>query len=406
MKKKWFFIFMVFGFFAVSWAGSITVTSPNGGETLVLGKSWPIAWTATNVAVNVKIQLIKSGGGLVGVITTNRVPGNSPYSWTVGQTTSGIAPAGSYKVRVSALDNSVLDESDEAFTIVADTAPPDTPPGGTVAEFHDRPEFSDVLRLKFPRLEVSDIDLAPNTDGYGIVFSYKNTGKAAFPKASEVPVKPNYRVLIDGKETASGSLFIPAFPAPPDWEQTGYFGGWIRLPTWALLGHQNPNPVYSNTLDQPCWQWHIGNIITAHINENKVMGMESHSLSLNLRNILLKYSFDWLCTGITYDWSTRMLTITARLDGQMPLNRNFSLVCNGRYLPGAAQWVVEGKLDKRQFSFSRKVDVPENENHLSFEVFTTVGPIAAQQKIADIDLRNNAFARKFDRPPRPAESLH
>jgi hypothetical protein len=404
MKKTWFVIFMVFGFSVMIWAGSISVTSPNGGETLVLGKSCPITWTAANVAVNVKIQLIRPGGGLVGLITTNLAPGASPYSWTIGQSASGIAAAGSYKVRVSALDNSVLDESDAAFTLIPDPIPPDNPPGGAVAVFHARPELSEALRLKFPRLEVSDIDLAPNAEGFGIVFNYKNAGQGALPKASEVPLKPSYRVLIDGKETASGSLFIPAFPAPPNWEQVGYFGGWIRLPTWALLGHQNPNPVYSNTLDQPCWQWHIGNIITAHINENKVMGMESHSLSLNLRNILLKYSFDWMCTGIAYDWSTRMLTITARLDGQMPSNRNFSLVCNGRYLPGAAQWVLEGKLDKRQYSFSRKVDVPENENHLSFEVFTTVGPIGSQEKITDIDLRNNAFARKFDRPPHPAGS--
>jgi hypothetical protein len=404
MKKIWFVIFMVFGLSAISWAGSIAVVSPNGGETLVLGKPWPIVWTAANLAVNVKLQLIKPGGAIVGLIATNQAPGASPFAWTIGQTASGIVAAGSYKVRVSALDNSVLDESNNSFLISEDTAPPDNPPGGAVAVFRDRPGFADALRLKFPRLEVSGIDLTPNAEGFGIVFNYKNVGQGALPKASEVPVKPNYRVLIDGKQTASGSLFIPAFPAPPDWEQVGFFGGWIRLPTWALLGHQNPDPVYSNTLDQPCWQWHIGNTITAHINENKVMGMESHSLTLNLRNILLHYSFDWLCTGITYDWSTRMLTISARLDGQMPLNRKFSLVCNGRYLPGAAQWVVEGKLDKRLYSFSRKVEVPENENHLSFEVFTTVGPIAAQEKVTDIDLRNNAFARKFDRPPRPAGS--
>jgi len=105
-----------------------------------------------------------------------------------------------------------------------------------------------------------------------------------------------------------------------------------------------------------------------------------------------------MCTGITYDWNTRILTITARLDGQMPSNRNYSLVCNGKYMPGAAQWVVRGKLDKSQYSFSRKLDVPQNENHLSFEVYTTVNSTSPQEKIADIDLRNNAYSGKFDRP--------
>jgi hypothetical protein len=68
----------------------------------------------------------------------------------------------------------------------------------------------------------------------------------------------------------------------------------------------------------PYYQWHIGSTITVHINENKVMGMDSHSLSLNLRNIALKYNHDLLGNGMAYDWATHLLTISRRLSALIP----------------------------------------------------------------------------------------
>ncbi len=394
MKKIFLMTLIGLCFYMPAQGQTITVTSPAAGVNWQIGTSYTVTWTKSGaMAATVKIRLRRAGSpeaeDAVWSITDS-TPNDGSFGTAV---VPASVPAGDYYIRVRTTGAQDVIGDGEIFHVsgmqVISRLPPDRMP---------------PLRLKFPRLAVSDIDLAPNADGFGIVFNYKNVGEGALPKASEVPVKPSYRVLIDGIEKAKGFLFIPAFQAQPGWEQKGYFGGWIVLTNWALLGHQNPLPVYSNTLSEPIWQWHIGNSITVHINENKVMGMDSHSLSLNLRNILLKYKYDWMCTGIDYDWNTRRLTISLKLEGQMPVNRNFSLVCNGRYLPGAAQWVVSGKLDKNLYSFSRKVDVPQSENHLSFEVFTTVSWTSPQEKIADIDLRNNAFARKFDRPPRPAES--
>lgn len=383
MKKIIISVVLTYSFFNFAPAQAVTVTSPNGGETLVLGESWPIAWTAANVPVNVRIQLIRPGGGLVGLIATNRAPAASPFAWTVGQTASGAAPEGSYKVRVSALDGSVMDESDAPFTIRAGSVPPETPPSGQPAVFRARPDLDATRLLKLPRLEVSGIDLAPNAEGFGIVFNYKNVGQGALPKASEVKEKPRYRVLVDGRETASGSLFIPAFAAPQGWEQKGYFGGWIVLP--GLLQAEEDN-------------WHIGQTITVHINENKAMGMESHSLSLPLKPIALKYKCDALINGVSLDWQTHELTVSLRYEGQLQPLRQLNVTCSDT----DAYWVDP----KRNYSFFERVALNEGQSHytlrkkISFpahiremtlyvKVFVALTNTSAAVKVVDMDYRNN-----------------
>lgn len=397
MKKIGFALLMIFAFSIMIRAGNIAVTSPNGGETLVLGKSWTITWTATNVAGKVKIQLIRPGGALVGGIERDIAPGNSSFLWTVGQTSSGIAPAGSYKVRVSVLDNSVLDASDAAFTIIADSAPPDTPPAGAAAVFRARPDLAAEARLKFPRLEVSQIDLVPNADGFAIVFNYKNVGKGALPKAADVPVKPSYRVLIDGKETASGSLFIPAFAAQFGWEQVGYFGGFIVLPTIVSAEYAN---------------WHIGSSITVHINENKVMGMDRHSLTLPLKPIALKTKCDALINGVSLDWQTHVVTVSLRYEGQLQPLRQINVTCSDDDAPfvnpGDDFTFFESvKLTEGQhtYSLSKKIRFPGYKQSITLFVKAFVAVSGPEQvvKAVDMDYRNNFWKQlKFVYPdPNP-----
>jgi len=130
--KKSFCLFVLVGCLLTPLAAqTIKVDSPNGGEPMVLGDKWQIKWTATNVSGNVKIQLIKPGGAIIGVIAPNLAPGGSPFPWTVGQTNNGTAAAGDYKIRVMALDGSASDGSDKAFTITeAGPVPPPPPPSG------------------------------------------------------------------------------------------------------------------------------------------------------------------------------------------------------------------------------------------------------------------------------------
>jgi hypothetical protein len=124
MKKTFIFIAAFICLLAPLAAQTIKVDSPNGGESMALGGQWQIAWTATNVGVNVKIQLIKPGGAIVGVIEPDWAPGGSPCPWTVGQTSNGTADPGNYKIRVMALNGSASDASDNAFTITPAASQP------------------------------------------------------------------------------------------------------------------------------------------------------------------------------------------------------------------------------------------------------------------------------------------
>lgn len=107
-------------------APAITMTSPNGGETLALGASFPVTWTATGVTQNVKLILLREDNSIFEVIARELAPGGSPYNWTVGRTETGDAPAGRYKIRVSTMDGGQKDVSDAAFTISDGSSPSPT----------------------------------------------------------------------------------------------------------------------------------------------------------------------------------------------------------------------------------------------------------------------------------------
>jgi hypothetical protein len=92
----------------------IFVTSPNGGENLVVGTSYDITWITTGTVGDVKIEYsIDSGSTWTTIIagTTN----NGTYAWTVPN-----AVTSECLVRISeATDNDPTDTSDATFSILA-----------------------------------------------------------------------------------------------------------------------------------------------------------------------------------------------------------------------------------------------------------------------------------------------
>lgn len=102
---------------------SITLASPNGGESLVLGSSHAITWTAANWDGNVNIYLDRNGS-LLGTIATGVAAAAGTYAWTVGSYIGGAAPAGTgYAVRVETTDGAAVDSSDTAFSLTVQTVP-------------------------------------------------------------------------------------------------------------------------------------------------------------------------------------------------------------------------------------------------------------------------------------------
>ena len=117
MKKALFFVLAAALTFGGSYAASLKLNQPNGGETLTLGQTCPIAWTAVGVAQKVKLVLANVNGVPVGVIAENVAAGASPFSWTVGQFQGGTASPGSYRIRVKVMSGPLEDLSDGVFTI-------------------------------------------------------------------------------------------------------------------------------------------------------------------------------------------------------------------------------------------------------------------------------------------------
>ena len=105
---------------------TITVTSPNGGETLYAGESHTITWTSQNLSGNVKIEINRSysGGTWETIIASTTNDGS--HSWTVTTPVTGAA-----RIRLTGVTyTSVTDVSDANFSIVQRTLSVTSPNGG------------------------------------------------------------------------------------------------------------------------------------------------------------------------------------------------------------------------------------------------------------------------------------
>jgi hypothetical protein len=103
---------------------SITVTSPDGGETWAAGTTQTISWSYTGSPGSyVKIELLKSGV-LTLVITSGCLigsGGSGSYAWIIPTSQAG---GSDYQVRVTSTTNSAsTDSSDSNFTIAGSPPP-------------------------------------------------------------------------------------------------------------------------------------------------------------------------------------------------------------------------------------------------------------------------------------------
>lgn len=91
---------------------TLTLTSPNGGETLAAGGVHTITWTSTGTIANVKLEYSLNGGSTFTTIIAS-TPNDGSQSWTVPNVSSTTA-----LVRVSdAADGNPSDASNSVFTI-------------------------------------------------------------------------------------------------------------------------------------------------------------------------------------------------------------------------------------------------------------------------------------------------
>ncbi len=105
-------------------SASLSVTSPNGGETWQTNVAHEVRWTSSGISGNVTIKLKKSDAVV--------------KSWTAENTGSsywlclGVQAENDYKIRVENSTGSVFDESDRAFTIQVPRGPSPPPLVGSI----------------------------------------------------------------------------------------------------------------------------------------------------------------------------------------------------------------------------------------------------------------------------------
>jgi len=370
---------------------SITVLSPNYGieEMHVGGQRWPIEWSTTNIVQNVRIVLVTPDDADVGVIAENLAPNSSPCSWLIGQTQSGpVSAGGSYKVRISTMDGSVKDVSDNPFLIREGPKPVIVK-----APLLDRlPPL-----LQRPKLAVTAIDLLPSSEAYFIVFGFKNAGNAPLPPASELPQKPDFKVVIDGREIGRGDLNVPNEALAPGAEIKQTLGGFIKFPAPG-----DPRPF--------C----LGDQITITLNERNVLGLGSASKTSSLRLIALHNFYDLALNPVTYDWNEGVahLLVTKVGGGSPPRSKKFILnyTIRGYHpsgtvehdwdeavvdTPGPFTWMRTRTILSTD-TFPVHIDLPLSKTYSTFyELEFEIRPEFRDE----FDERNNALAPvRFDRP--------
>ena len=105
------------GVFKIKPAPKVTVLSPNGGDKWLVGNTYKIAWTATNVQ-NVKIEMTTNGG-----FSWRTIVGSTPNDGSLDYYRPGIQDSSdNCYVRISdAADGTPSDQSDRNFSVrVAD----------------------------------------------------------------------------------------------------------------------------------------------------------------------------------------------------------------------------------------------------------------------------------------------
>lgn len=98
--------------------GTISVLSPNGGESLLRRSTFPITWSSTgNIGATVKIYLRR---GTTGAVIVSSTPNDGSYDWPIPTYPVGTG----YSIEISAvLAPTIIDASDTSFSLT-DTPPP------------------------------------------------------------------------------------------------------------------------------------------------------------------------------------------------------------------------------------------------------------------------------------------
>jgi RHS repeat-associated protein len=266
-------------------AASLTVLSPNGGESLIEGSSYPITWSsaAMDAVENVRIEYSVNNSATWQEVTAS-TPNSGTYNWTVP---AGVSNEG--LVKVSRVQGGAEDSSDSVFSIIAaPTLTLDAPNGGEQLTAGDTFTilwtFQASPGTNMENLEVSlDYSTDGGTEWQPIIAATENDGSYTWP----VPDTPSASCLVrvalkDWEELPGGlsdtgnNVFTISSPSSPTIKVTSPNGGnsltvgSFHDITWFSSGAEENvkiefstdnggswNDIIASTPNNGIYEWHV-----------------------------------------------------------------------------------------------------------------------------------------------------
>jgi subtilisin family serine protease len=258
---------------------TISVVSPNGGESFTAGTVQPIAWTTTGSVGKVSIAYSVDGGKSWTIIAEDveNVENSGSFSWTVPN-----QPSEHCLVQIKETDNdeTPADTSDGKFSILPPTGPTITvlyPNGGESFFAGDQVEMTWTGSQT-----IANVEIAYSPDNgltwTGIITSTPNDGKYQW----KVPGISSDQVLIQIRDT----------DGEPSDTSDGVFS--ILLPTSLTITSPNGGEtLYAGTSHEITWNW-TGSIAKVDLEYSPDGGKTWNSIAVSVDN---DGSYDWNVPG-------------------------------------------------------------------------------------------------------------
>jgi hypothetical protein len=174
---------------------SLMVLTPNGGEKLERGRTFPITWY-DRLTDNVKIELLKNNA-VVSTIASS-APSSGTYDWAIPE---DVAIGADYTIKISSVsDANVSDVSDKVFSIQAKTTLVVTSPNG-----NEYLEKGKPVQITWNSTLAGNVKIELYKDRMQdtiIAASVQSTGSYTWNVPTGIPSGITYTVRITGVDNA------------------------------------------------------------------------------------------------------------------------------------------------------------------------------------------------------------
>lgn len=189
---------------------SLTLTSPNGGESWTTGETKTISWSSSNVGSSVKIELYKSGSRVSTISSSTANDGS--YSWSIP---SSLAAGSDYKIMVIPTAYTHLSDVSNSFTIQAaehQSGPAKvlSPNGGECYQLGDTltvtwtgglNSTSEIVEIKLHDVvENNGTDIAaqgwPNNTNQSYTWTVAYNWNGSFGESNSLTLGSDYKIMV------------------------------------------------------------------------------------------------------------------------------------------------------------------------------------------------------------------